>query len=94
MKYRYLGSSGILVSRVCLGTMTFGNAEWGCDKGTSTKIVRGFLDAGGNFIDTADAYNAGVTEEILGEALSGIPREDLVLATKCFFRMGEGPNAK
>ena len=95
MKYRYLGHSGLLVSRVCLGTMTFGNSEWGCGKEDSVAVTRAFLDAGGNFIDSADMYSEGVSEEMLGAAIQGLPREDLVLATKCWFRSGrKGPNAK
>lgn len=57
MKYRYLGKSGLLVSRICLGTMTFGMAEWGCDSADAIAITRRFMDAGGNFIDTADMYS-------------------------------------
>ena len=59
MKYRYLGRSGLLVSRICLGTMTFGNKDWGCDLETSRSIVKTFVDGGGNFIDTADMYSGG-----------------------------------
>lgn len=94
MKYRYLGSSGIVVSEVCLGTMTFGNAEWGCDQPTATAITRAFLNAGGNFIDTADIYNGGRSEEMTGAALRGVPRDEFVLATKAYFPMGTGPNAR
>ena len=65
MKYRYLGRSGLLVSRICLGTMTFGNKEWGCDLDVSRQIVKAFIDGGGNFIDTADAYVNGESERIL-----------------------------
>lgn len=94
MKYRYLGKSGLLVSRVCLGTMTFGMKDWGCDKVTSTNIVQRFIDNGGNFIDTADMYSSGVSEEYVGAAISNQSRDDLVIATKCWFRMGKTPNAK
>ncbi len=94
MKYRYLGTSGLLVSRLCLGTMTFGNREWGCDEGTAADITRTFIGAGGTFIDTADIYSNGVSEEILGRSIKDFPRDDLVIATKCFFRMGSSPNAK
>jgi aryl-alcohol dehydrogenase-like predicted oxidoreductase len=65
MKYRYLGRSGLLVSRICLGTMTFGNKEWGSDLEGSRAVVKTFIDGGGNFIDTADAYVAGESEKIL-----------------------------
>ena len=65
MKYRYLGHSGLLVSRVCLGTMTFGMKGWGCDGEAASAITHKFLEAGGNFIDTADMYSKGVSEELL-----------------------------
>ncbi len=94
MKYRYLGKSGLLVSRVCLGTMTFGNTEWGCDARTAREMTRTFIGAGGTFFDTADAYSGGASEEMLGAALKDHPRDDVVIATKCFFRMGKTPNAK
>lgn len=94
MKYRYLGNSGLLVSRICLGTMTFGTPGWGCDQKESVAITRRFIDAGGNFIDTADMYSAGVSEEMTGAAISGVDRDDLVLASKCWFRMKPSPNAK
>lgn len=63
MKFRYLGRSGLLVSRICLGTMTFGNKEWGCGQEGATAIVRRFIEAGGTFIDTADVYSGGRSEE-------------------------------
>jgi len=94
MKYRYLGESGLLVSRICLGTMTFGNNEWGCDGATSRGIVDAFVDAGGNFIDTADMYSGGLSEEYLGAAIRDRSRDELVIATKCWFPTGEGPNAR
>ncbi|SMQ62540.1 Predicted oxidoreductase [Devosia lucknowensis] len=85
MKYRYLGRSGLLVSRLCLGTMTFGNDQWGCDQDTSSAIVRRFIEGGGNFIDTADGYSAGESERMLGMAIRDYDRDHLVLATKCWF---------
>jgi aryl-alcohol dehydrogenase-like predicted oxidoreductase len=88
MKYRYLGRSGLLVSRLCLGTMTFGNAEWGCDQATSSAIVKRFIGGGGNFIDTADGYSGGASEKMLGVALKDHIRDDLVIATKCWFPSG------
>jgi aryl-alcohol dehydrogenase-like predicted oxidoreductase len=94
VKYRYLGNSGLLVSRICLGTMTFGMKDWGCDRATANTITNTFLEAGGNFIDTADMYSSGVSEEMLGKAIRKQSRDDLVLATKCWFRMGDSPNAK
>jgi aryl-alcohol dehydrogenase-like predicted oxidoreductase len=88
MKYRYLGRSGLLVSRICLGTMTFGNKDWGCDLEASRAIVKAFIDGGGNFIDTADAYSAGDSESMLGDILRDYRREDLVIATKGWFATG------
>jgi len=94
MKYRHLGNSGLVVSRICLGTMTFGQADWGCDQQTATELTNAFIQGGGNFIDTADIYAAGVSEEMLGQALQSHNRDDLVIATKCYFRQVESPNAK
>ena len=93
MKYRYLGDSGLVVSRVCLGTMTYGMKDWGCDLDTSIRITNRFIEAGGNFIDTADIYSNGTSEEMLGKALREHARDDVVLATKCYFRMKPTPNA-
>jgi YD repeat-containing protein len=89
MKYRYLGRSGLLVSRLCLGTMTFGNSQWGCDQETSSGIVRKFVEGGGNFIDTADGYSGGESEKMLGVALKEYDRDALVIATKCWFPSGK-----
>ena len=89
MKYRYLGRSGLLVSRICLGTMTFGNSDWGCDLETSRGIVKAFIEGGGNFIDTADAYSAGESERFLAAIMKDYKRDDLVLATKGFFPQGD-----
>lgn len=94
MKYRHLGRSGLLVSRICLGTMTFGNREWGCDEAASAAIVDRFVEAGGNFIDTADAYSAGESERILGAALKRHNRDELVIATKCWFPQSSAPTAR
>ena len=94
MKYRYLGNSGLAVSRVCLGTMTFGNNDWGCDLETSKSIVDAFIDAGGNFIDTADLYSAGESEVILGKALKGKDLTKLVIASKCWFPVDDTPNGR
>jgi len=91
MQYRKLGPSGTIVSVHCLGTMTFG-AE--ADEATSFRLMDGFFAAGGNFIDTADVYTAGVSEEITGRWLKARPTEarQTVLATKGRFPMGKGPN--
>ena len=92
MKYRYLGRSGLLVSRICLGTMTFGMANWGCDQNQASRIVDTFVGAGGNFLDTADMYSAGVSEEMTGKAIKSHNRDELVIATKAWFRTSGGAN--
>ena len=94
MKYRYLGNSGLAVSRVCLGTMTFGNEAWGCDLTESKRIVDAFIDGGGNFIDTADLYSKGESEVILGKALKGRDLTQLVIASKCWFPGDGSPNGR
>ncbi|MGH9079394.1 MAG: aldo/keto reductase [Acidimicrobiales bacterium] len=91
MEVSPLGRSGLKVSRGCLGTMTFGNTEWGTDEDESQRIVDAFLDAGNNFIDTADVYNAGRSEEIVGRCIAK-RRSEVVLATKGYNAMGGGPN--
>ncbi len=88
MQYGRLGRTGLMVSELCLGTMTFGRE---LDEAGSEEIVNRFVEAGGNFIDTADVYENGVSEEITGRAI-GDRRDDVVLATKVRFPMGEGPN--
>jgi aryl-alcohol dehydrogenase-like predicted oxidoreductase len=90
MRYRTLGGTGIEVSTHCLGTMMFG-AVGNPDHGDCARIVHAALDQGINLVDTADMYGAGETEEILGAALQG-RRDDVVLATKVHFPMGEGRN--
>jgi aryl-alcohol dehydrogenase (NADP+) len=91
MDYRTLGTSGIAVSEQALGTMTFG-AE--ADEETSHSILDAFIEAGGNFIDTADVYSTGASESIIGRWLATHPteREQVVIATKGRFPMGAGPN--
>ncbi|MGD8166041.1 aldo/keto reductase [Herbiconiux sp. P16] len=90
MNYRLLGRTGVDVSPLCLGTMMFG--EWGNkDVDDSVRVIHRALDAGINVVDTADVYSAGGSEEIVGQALHG-RRDDVVLATKFFMPMGEGPN--
>ncbi len=82
MRYRLLGKSGLRVSELCLGTMTFGeDFGWGSPKEESRKVYDAFLEAGGNFIDTANFYTNGTSESFLGEFMQG-HRERLVLATK------------
>ena len=91
MEYRPLGRTGVHVSKLCLGTMMFG--AWGnADHEDSVRIIHRALDAGVNFIDSADVYSAGESEEIVGKALAGGRRDDVVLATKFWAPMGEGPN--
>jgi aryl-alcohol dehydrogenase-like predicted oxidoreductase len=91
MEYRNLGGSGTLVSTLCLGTMTFG-AETE-EKGAFEQLDR-FVEQGGNFIDTADVYSAGVSEQMIGRWLRERPgvRERVLIATKGRFPMGDGPN--
>jgi aryl-alcohol dehydrogenase (NADP+) len=86
--YRNLGRSGLKVSPICLGTMTFGGAT---DEPTSQRIVAKAREAGVNFIDTADAYNTGRAEQVAGRAISN-QRDRWVLATKLANAMGKGPN--
>ena len=90
MELRQLGRTGVRVSEACLGAMTFGRET---PEDESYEILARYLDAGGNFIDTANAYNHGASEEILGRALEG-RRDQIVLATKCRMPMGDGPNQR
>ena len=91
MNYRTLGHTGTKVSPLCLGAMMFGG--WGNqDHDDSIRIIHRALDAGVNFIDTADVYSRGGSEEIVGKALSGGKRDNVVLATKVHGTMGEDPN--
>jgi len=88
MEYRRLGNTGLMVSELCLGCMTFGREA---DEELSHRFIHRFIEAGGNFLDTADVYSRGVSEEITGRALQGI-RDDIVLATKVRSAMGSKPN--
>src|SRR3981081_2361434 len=89
--YRELGSTGVKVSPLCLGAMMFG--AWGnTDHEDSTRIIHRALDAGINFIDTADVYSRGESEEIVGKALAGGRRDNVILSTKSHCRMGDAPN--
>jgi len=81
MKYRLLGNSGLRVSELALGAMTFGTEDWGADQAESRRVYDGFREAGGNFIDTANVYSAGRSESFLGEFIAD-ERERIVLATK------------
>ncbi len=88
-----LGRTGVRVSKLCLGAMMFG--AWGNpDRGESIRIIHRALDGGINFVDTADVYSQGESEEIVGEALVGGRRDQVVLATKAHMPMGEDPNAR
>lgn len=89
MDYRFLGRTGLKVSELCLGAMTFGRES---TEEVSVQMMDHFVAAGGNFIDTADVYTRGVSEEIVGRWLRSKRRDDLVIATKVRFPMGEGPN--
>ncbi|MEU1486341.1 aldo/keto reductase [Streptomyces sp. NPDC005752] len=92
MKYRTLGRTGIKVSPYCLGAMMFG-AMGNPDHDESVRIIHKALDAGINFVDTADVYSGGESEEIVGKALKG-RRDDVVLATKAHLPMGDDPNRR
>ncbi len=90
MEYRFLGRTGLKVSELCLGTQTFG---WVTDEAEAFKILDRFVDAGGNFFDTADSYNNGESERIFGKWIKEHGRRSsLVIATKTYFPTGEGPN--
>lgn len=99
MKYKTLGDTGLLVSTVCFGAMTFGgNGVFKMIGGTEQKeadqLIKACVDSGVNFFDTADIYSDGASEEILGQSFRnlGIERKDVVIATKCYGRVGPGHN--
>ena len=94
MQYTKLGSTGLDISRLCLGCMNFGSGEtWMMnDRAASVDLIERALELGINFFDTANAYSQGESEEILGDVLADHDREELVIATKVYFGMGEGPN--
>lgn len=89
MNYRLLGKTGLKVSELCLGAMTFGRET---SEEDSRRLLDRFVEEGGNFIDTADVYTQGASEEIVGRWLQGKQRDDFVIATKVRFGMGPGPN--
>jgi aryl-alcohol dehydrogenase-like predicted oxidoreductase len=89
MEYRYLGRTGLKVSALCMGAMTFGREA---SEEMSHRMLDRFVDAGGNFIDTANVYSTGTSEEVVGRWLADKERHDYVIATKVRFPMGEGPN--
>jgi aryl-alcohol dehydrogenase-like predicted oxidoreductase len=102
MRYNILGRTGLFVSELCLGTMTFGGGSGiyssmgGLQQTDADGLVRTGIDAGINFIDTSDVYSKGLSEQITGQALRnlGIAREDVIVATKFFGPTGDGPNAR
>ena len=102
MRMNRLGHTGLFVSELCLGTMTFGGSGeiWSkigaLGPTVAVKLIQSALDRGINFLDTADVYSAGLSEEFTGQAIRnlGVPRHDLVVATKAFGPTGEGPNAR
>src|ERR1700749_1937804 len=99
MQYVNLGSTGLKVSRLCLGAMTYGSKkwrEWILEEEESRPYIKRALEAGINFFDTADVYSLGVSEEILGRALKdfGPSRDKVVIATKVFSPMGDDPNLR
>ena len=92
--YRTLGKSGLVVSPLALGTMTFGNNKWVSEDAVSEEIFKNYIDAGGNFVDTADVYSGGKSEELVGKFIKeGNLRDQVVLATKFSFNaLGGNPN--
>jgi aryl-alcohol dehydrogenase-like predicted oxidoreductase len=104
MRYNQLGRTGMFVSEICLGTMTFGSSEgpgqWAqiasVEQESADRIIERSLAAGVNFIDTADVYSLGMSERILGQSLKnlGVRRQDVVIATKTHGVMGPGPNER
>jgi len=99
MDYRRLGNTGLKVSRICLGCMTYGDArrgahEWTLPEAESRPLIKAAVEAGINFFDTANGYSAGTSEEILGRAVKDfMRREEVVIATKVFAPMHKGVNA-
>ena len=92
--YRTLGRSGLAVSPLALGTMTFGTSRWGSGRDGSRDVFNAYVDAGGNFVDTADVYSGGRSEEMLGAFIvERALRDSVVLATKSGFGAGKGPHA-
>ena len=92
--YRTLGRSGLVVSPLALGTMTFGTARWGMDEAESAAVFNAYIEAGGNFVDTADVYAGGRSEEMLGGFIAEQKiRDKIVIATKAGFAAGQGVHA-
>ena len=92
--FRSLGRSGLIVSPLALGTMTFGPGRWGADEATSRSIFDAYRAAGGNFVDTADIYSGGESERLVGKFMADSgTRDEIVLSTKFAFNAGSNPNA-
>ncbi len=90
--FRTLGRSGLVVSPLCLGTMTFGTSGWGADEASSRAIFNSYREAGGNFVDTADIYSGGASEELVGKFITDTgSRDEVVLATKFAFNGSASP---
>ena len=100
MEYKNLGKSGLKVSRICLGCMTYGVSDrgahsWTLDEEKSRPLIKQAIELGINFFDTANTYSDGTSEEFVGRALKDFARrEEIVVATKVYFPMREGPNAR
>jgi aryl-alcohol dehydrogenase (NADP+) len=99
MQYVNLGSTGLKVSRICLGTMTYGSSNWRpwvLDEDASRPLIKQALEGGINFFDTADMYSLGASEEVLGRALKdfGPTRDKIVIATKVYYPVGDDPNQR
>jgi 1-deoxyxylulose-5-phosphate synthase len=99
MQYVNLGSTGLKVSRICLGTMTYGSSKWRpwvLDEDASRPLIKQALEGGINFFDTADMYSLGASEEVLGRALKdfGPARDKVVIATKVYYPVGDDPNQR
>src|SRR5208283_158176 len=93
MEYVRLGNTGLKVSKLCLGCMSFGNeSNWSVDGEDAKRVLKRAWDLGINFFDTANVYSNGRSEEVLGDFLSGIGRENIIIATKVCSQMGEGVN--
>ncbi|MDX2140859.1 MAG: aldo/keto reductase [Chloroflexota bacterium] len=97
MNYTTLGKSGVKVSRICLGCMTYGDPNWRpwiLSEEQGRPFIHRALELGINFFDTADMYSLGVSESILGRALAGVPRDEVVVASKLYWPMGDKPNQR
>src|SRR5437762_11054369 len=98
MDYTRLGKTGLKISRICLGCMTYGTPswrEWVLDEESSRPFIRRALEHGINFFDTADMYSKGISEQVLGRSLKEhAQRDQIVIATKAFFPAREGPNER